>query len=66
MGKSIKTQTNGEGSNPLSSAVANENHGNLISSLTRATSGLLHHNRCKRESVREREKGRTGMRERDG
>lgn len=56
----------GKGSNPLSSAVATEDYGNLISSLTRATSGLLHHNRCKRESVREREKGRTGRRERDG
>lgn len=54
----------GKSSNPLSSAVATENYGNLISSLTRETSGLLHHNRCKRESVREREKGRTGRRER--
>lgn len=38
----------GKGSDPLSSAVATENYGNLILSLTRATSGLLHHNRCKR------------------
>lgn len=54
----------GKGSNPLSSAVATENYGNLILSLTRATSGLLHHNRCKREDcARERETGRTGRRE---
>jgi len=44
-----------KGSNPLSSAVATENYENLILSLTRATSGLLHHNRCK--TGRERDRG---------
>jgi len=45
-----------KGSNPLSSAAATENYENLILSLTRATSGLLHHNRCK--TGRERDRGR--------
>jgi len=44
-----------KGSNPLSSAAATENYENLILSLTRATSGLLHHNRCK--TGRERDRG---------
>ncbi len=61
----LRLRLMGKGSNPLSSAVATENYRNRISSLTRATSGLLHRNRCKRESVREREKGRTGRRERE-